>query len=181
MHVSAKRCCFTALLVATACSSIFAQEKKPAPRISAPVYYEDMMLVVVTETGVAAIKFTDRVEFQNEKGNCDGIKYRYRFLLKERPKELTGTGEVYEVRDAKTGEYIEHESKLFIEAGGVRMQWSIGGLEKGWIYYKPEQMKVHLANSDRFENRAPTNFRREEQALDLSRFLPKQGPATVKH
>ena len=55
--------------------------------ISAPIVYENLMLVLSNEDGAAAIAFTTEIEY--------GVKYRYRYLPKH-GKEETGDGEVFE-------------------------------------------------------------------------------------
>ncbi len=66
-------------------------EVQRASKISAPVYYEDLMLVITTDDGAAAIQFTDVLDIKDEKEICSGVGYRYRFLHKDHAKELDGS------------------------------------------------------------------------------------------
>ena len=140
--------------------------------ISAPVVYKDLLLVVTSEHGVAAIEFTELIDIQNEEEVLQGIGYRFRFLHKDHAKELSGVGRVYEFRDPDTGDYQEEKSEQYIEDGANRLKWSIGGDKRGWIYYKPEEIRVQIAHADRFQARVDAVGGRRPK-LDLSRFLWK--------
>jgi len=127
--------------------------------ISAPVTYKDLMLVAVSPEGVAAIVFGDLIEH--------GRKYRFRYLPKGEDNEITGEGEVFERR--KGNRY--DGGKLTIRAGDIKIGWSLGGDESGWIYYEPEKLRVQIASADRFEDSRGIIDNRKFDKIDLKRFL----------
>src|SRR5438045_3768355 len=62
--------------------------------ISAPVLYKDLMLIIATKEGIAAVVFGDEVE--------KGVNYRFRFLPADSDKEQAGEGKVFEKWESKT-------------------------------------------------------------------------------
>jgi hypothetical protein len=62
-----------------------------------PVHYDDQGILIVTDEGTAAVRFTARF-----KGG--GAKYSFRFLPKDGGKEVTGEGEVFEKYDRVPGD-----------------------------------------------------------------------------
>ncbi|MBL9162077.1 MAG: hypothetical protein JNL18_04965 [Planctomycetaceae bacterium] len=62
----------------------------PVDAISAPVHYEDSILIVTTKQGVAAIQFTKPIDNEGR----TGLEYQYRFF-EEGKTEQTGKGDVF--------------------------------------------------------------------------------------
>jgi hypothetical protein len=132
----------------------------PAPaKVSAPVVYQDLMLIVSTRDGVAAVAFGKEIE--------EGVTYRYRLLLKGAEKERSGEGKVFEKYErvptqGPHGEVVtgivDRGSELFLTAGSVKLEWSYSAKGRGWVYYQPEQVRVQIANAAEFEK------------IDLKRF-----------
>jgi hypothetical protein len=53
---------------------------------------------------------------------------------------------------------------LFINAGTIKLEWSRsrkGGC--GWIYYRPEEIRVQIANAKEFEKIKLQRFARREK------------------
>lgn len=129
--------------------------------ISACIHYKDVMLIAVTSEGVAAIVFDEPVERV--------VKYRFRFLKKGSASEILGEGSVFE--RYVNGQYAG--GKLTIRAGAIRIGWSAGGDDHGWVYYKPEATRLQIASAERFEDK-DCNIGDQTiryQKLDLKRFL----------
>lgn len=137
-------------------------------QVSAPVIYEDLMLIISDADGVAAVVFTDRFD-ENLKA---GVNFRYRYESNDGETKLEGMDTVYETRN-ENGGYTG--GKLFITAGPIKFEWSYGGKDRGWVYYKPEVLRVHMANSQNFEEsthpHGPDSF--VHPKLDLKRFRQK--------
>jgi hypothetical protein len=136
-------------------------EPAAAPqKMSAPVVYKDLMLIISTKEGVAVVVFGEEVE--------NGVTYRYRFLPSEAGKEVQrGEGKVFEKHDTvvealPNGKFSEHTEygggELFITAGSNKLLWSLGGRGHGWVYYQPEEMRLQMGHAREFEN------------VDLKRF-----------
>jgi hypothetical protein len=127
-------------------------EGAPAPaapaKVSAPVVYEDLMLIVAAKEGVAAVVFV--------KDLPNGAAYRYRFLPKDGGKEQTGEGKVLEKYErvptkgpqgrVVTGA-VDKGSRLVIEAGLIKLEWSYSAKGRGWVYYRPEEVRVQIGNA----------------------------------
>jgi hypothetical protein len=145
-----------------------AQAPAPAPapapaareKVSAPVVYEGLMLVVTTKDGVAAFAFGKEVP--------RGVGYRWRFLPAGGGKEQSGEGKVFEKYSrgpvvAPGGRVVQgvqdEGGQLFLAAGPVKVEWSYSAAGRGWVYYLPEQARVQIAGSRGFEK------------ADLRRFL----------
>lgn len=137
------------------------------PKVTAPVVYKDLMLVLVTKDGAAAVAFTevfDEETSDTEKRYC--VKYRFRYESRDGKTHKSGIGVVYE-RYTK-GRYDHGD--LFVTAGPIRVEWSRGGAKRGWIYYAPEKTRVHAANARGFEDwKGP--FGTAQKRLDLRRFM----------
>jgi Tol biopolymer transport system component len=123
--------------------------------LSAPITYKDSMVVLTSESGVAAVIFPEEIK--------DGVKYRYRGLTGD-GKEVSGEGEVFEkykripIENSDDVRLENDGGKLVIQAGPCEVQWSLGGKGRCFIYYSPEKMKVQMANA------------RNYKTLDLKRF-----------
>src|SRR5262245_12348708 len=127
--------------------------------ISAPVVYEDLMLVLASGDGAAAVVFTNPTE--------RGVSYRFRYESRDGMKNTTGAGAVFEERE--NGRYAG--GRLFIQAGPFRLGWSDGGAARGWVYYDPEKLKVQIAHAKDFDDRDQARFGGRPKKLDLKRFM----------
>jgi hypothetical protein len=136
----------------------------PPPKVSAPVAYQDLMLVLVTKDGAAAVIFTPGAT-----GEEVGYSFRYESAD---GKKLAGTGKLFE-RKLMGGGY--DPDGLFVVAGPVKIEWSRGNADRGWIYYSPEVVTVHLAHADNFAERRRKlgNGVIVDTELDLRRFMKK--------
>jgi hypothetical protein len=140
----------------------------PAPDVSAPVAYRDLMLVLVSKDGAAAIIFDDVAADGN------AIEYSFRYESADGKKKLSGTGKLFERRLGGAGGY--DPAGVSIAAGPVAVKWSRGGTDRGWIYYAPEVVTVHLANADNFKGRVHKQgpgLESKVEELDLRRFMKK--------
>ncbi len=139
----------------------------PKPKVSAPVAYKDLMLVFVSRDGAAAVVFGDRAD------EGKGVKYKYRYESADGKNSKVGEGLVVELRRLDGMGY--DETLLDIKAGPITITWSAGNMDRGWIYYVPETVMVHIAHADHFENNVrilgPNKI--EIKALDLKRFMRK--------
>jgi hypothetical protein len=120
-------------------------------KLSAPVVYEDLMLILSTRDGVAAVVFVEDI--------VEGVAYRYRFLAKGTEKEQTGEGKVFEKyeRAPTRGPHgrvvtgaLDKGSQLFITAGPTKLEWSYSSKGRGWVYFRPEEIRVQIANAKQF-------------------------------
>jgi hypothetical protein len=150
-----------ALLVSVGVSRAGGESKSTPPSVdgvSAPIAYEGLMLVLTHEKGVAAIVFGAEIK--------DGVKYRYRYLPTDH-KEKSGTGEVFEKYKRLPGnksnetEVVDDGSQLYFKAGPAIVEWSYVAKGKGFIYYRPEFVRVQIASA------------RDFNKLDLRRFTKK--------
>ena len=132
--------------------------------ISAPLAYENTMLVLVSEEGAAAVIF---------RGVGGGsASYDYRYESKDGSRTEAGTRALSERREPAGN----LGGELYIKAGPISVGWSRGSDTSGWIYYTPEKVKVHLANAKDFADRRepipiPGDPERLVPKLDLKRFL----------
>jgi hypothetical protein len=144
--------------------------------MSAPIAYTDLMLVLVSNEGAAAVIF-DEV---SEDGNS--VQYKFRYQSVDGKKTLCGTGKLFERRLSTAerrlstvGGYDPYG--LSITSGPVSIKWSRGGADRGWIYYAPEVVTVHLAHADNFKSQEQKiGFSGEStitEELDLRRFMRK--------
>jgi len=145
-------------------AEVFAESPDNSGLIGAPVMYRDAMLIVVTDEGVAAIVFHEK----DAKLINHSAKYRFRFLKDAKSEEVSGTGIVLDT--------VNDKEKLTIKAGPIRVGWSGGGHDRGWVYYRPEDMQICMAHANRFEDTFVTDgdVNHPIQKLDLKRFLKKQ-------
>lgn len=138
------------------------------PRLSAPVTYRDLMLVLVNKDGAAAVVFSD----PDEKGTA--VSYSFRYESADGQTTKAGKGKLFE-RRLPVGGY--DPDGLSLNAGAITLEWSMGGPERGWIYYLPEALAVHIANARDFEDRfelIPGGQKQEYKKLDLKRFMTKK-------
>ena len=140
----------------------------PAPDVSAPVAYHDLMLVLVTRDGAAAVVF-DAVAADGSE-----VEYRFRYESADGKKKLSGTGKLFERRLGARGGY--DPAGLSIAAGPIAVRWSRSNADRGWIYYAPEAVAVHPVHADAFKGRVHgvgPGVESEVKELNLQRFMRK--------
>jgi hypothetical protein len=146
-----------------ACSALGGLREK----VAAPVAYGDVMLIVKTSEGVAAVVFTgvsSRDSLVKGDESTVEVRYQYRFLDRKTKREALGEGRVFDKSRRLWiaplhAQVIDLGNDVFIRAGPIKLQWSHGNNARGWIYYAPERMSVEIG--------AKGDFRR----MDLARFL----------
>ncbi len=144
-------------------ASRFAAPFVPKPEITAPLAYKDLMLVLVTKDGAAAVVFADATE--------TSVDYKYRYESADAKTKKTGTGKLFEKRIEQGG---FREEGMHIVAGPVTVKWSRSSDTSGWIYYIPEAVAVHMANAKNFEESVlemPGKKNIIHKKLDLQRFI----------
>jgi hypothetical protein len=153
----------------------------PAPdEIAAPVYYADTLLIVSTRQGVAAVAFGKPIEDDERLG----VNYRYQFRAKD-GTERSGKGELYEIRrlPVELNGVPEDEgsslAQTVMRVGDIQIVWSRHSNEKGFVYYRPEDMRVQFAVATKKQARPPLLGRLNLQPsrivdalklIDLKRF-----------
>jgi|GEM_PF-6847658 len=90
---------------------VYAASEGNTGLISAPIIYGDTMLVVVTDAGVAAIRFA--VKDANLINSS--ARYSYRYLKDKDSKEIAGEGKLWDT--------VNDIDKLTIKAGPIRIGW----------------------------------------------------------
>ena len=127
-----------------------------ADRVTAPVVYEDLVLVLASDEGVAAIVFTDKLK--------EGRAYKFRYESKDGKTKKAGTGKVFEKYNrilTKTPNelgVVDVGGELYLQAGPLKLEWSYADDERGWVYCKPEKVRVQIANADEFDKLALKRF-----------------------
>ncbi len=134
-------------------------DDQPNHRYSAPVFHQNQILVVSTNTEAMVVAFVKEID--------RGVEYRFRHLAKD-GTTTSGTGMVYERLKRLTTDDAERVTEeydkdgLFVRAGSLRVEWSYGGKGRSWVYYLPDQApQVGVASAKHFEQ------------LQLKRFLRK--------
>ncbi|HJZ57021.1 MAG TPA: RNA polymerase sigma factor [Gemmataceae bacterium] len=140
------------------------REVERKPPVAAPVAYKDLMLVLVNKDGAAAVIFHDP-----EKRS---VSYKFRYESADGKTTLSGGGKVFE-RYTDDGKYDGGD--LHIEAGPIKIEWSVGDLNRGWIYYHPEKLSVQIAHARDFDDRVETigDQKTDYPRLDLKRYMQK--------
>jgi hypothetical protein len=150
------KCCLTIamlLLPPFVGASVAGKRSSAAPgKLSAPVVYKELVLILATKDGVAAVVFGEDIE--------DGVVYHYRFLPNGTEKEQTGDGKVFEKYELiptrgphgllVTGA-VDKGGQLLITAGPIKLEWSYAGKGRGWVYYQPEDVRVQIAGAKDFK------------------------------
>jgi len=142
----------------------------PKGHITARFLYSDTMLLLSSEAGVAAVIFGEPIHTARKQG----VRYEYRYESRDGLKKIAGEGELFETRN-RQGQMV---GKRYIEAGDIRVPWSVADDAKGWIYYSPESLRVQLGNAqdfrDRMERRPDNDAEQKIPGIDLNRFqIPK--------
>ncbi|MBX9584559.1 MAG: sigma-70 family RNA polymerase sigma factor [Gemmataceae bacterium] len=145
---------------------------EPPEQLSAPVVYKDLMLVLVTKDGAAAVVF----------GEADGdvIPYKYRYESADGRTTKAGDAKLFD-RFVPLEQRPDGSSRGYrdwsgpIKAGPIELDWSMGGRASGWIYYRPEEVTVHPAHAKNFEAGTERSGRDTlvHSKLDLKRFMRK--------
>lgn len=138
-----------------------------APELSAPVAYRDLMLVLVNKDGAAAVVFNPTADGRE-------VEYSFRYESSDGKKQ-EGSGKLFERRLKALGGGFDPEG-LSIATGPVAIRWSYGNADRGWIYYAPEVVTVHLVHAQKFKPGVRRNLAGEEvviEQLDLRRFMKK--------
>ncbi len=103
----------------------------------------DQVVLVVTDEGVAAFDF---LVFAAQ----DQLtKYRWRYRAHDGTPEQAGMGDVYEKYNPTSmdAEERSYDSAVTLTAGHINLKWSYGSPRRGWIYYRPDQVR-HVAFHD---------------------------------
>jgi hypothetical protein len=123
-------------------------------RISAPVFYENALLALVDEEGVALIKFEcPATKKPDVETTSEPVSYQYRYQAKG-TEVVSGSGLLYEryvPNEDKSVDSLIDGGQLYVTAGHFKVEWSQGDASMGWIYYVPEKLRVQIANVKDFE------------------------------
>ena len=135
------------------CAARTSEAQDAPPSVSAPIHYENLMLMVSDGSRVAAIVVKKETDY--------GFRYKYRYFDFNTKTESSGEGEVLDkitgkVKDGKV--ILKSESQPFIVCEKLKLEWSRSDKGKGFIYYSPETLRVQIAHSDDFDK------------IDLGRF-----------
>ena len=138
----------------------------PKDHITARFLYSETMLLLSSEAGVAAVIFGEPIHNARKQG----VRHEYRYESRDGIKKTAGEGELFETRN-RQGQMV---GKRYIEAGDIRVPWSVADDAKGWIYYSPEKLRVQLGNAldfrGRLERRPDNDAEQKVPGIDLNRF-----------
>jgi membrane-associated protease RseP (regulator of RpoE activity) len=126
----------------------------------APVSEQRLALSVTTNQLVrvwsknGAISIIQFTQFGTTNAN-----YRWRSLPNVSGVATAGAGVVFE----DYFKYIDADGRvqlinrgnpddLFVKAGGIRLEWSVGNTNHGWLYYYPAKEKVEVLDSSAFNS-----------------------------
>ncbi|QDT51507.1 hypothetical protein Pan258_55960 [Symmachiella dynata] len=134
--------------------------------VKMPVNYHRSMLVVVSEQGVAGVRFLDAFERGNKTGNgVVGVSYEWRFQGREADaKEQTGRGRVF--AKLKNGEV--QKGTFDVQCGPMSLTWSYRQQKSGVVAFDPRNMSVHSLADNYFTERKGDPL---HKPVDLRRFL----------
>jgi hypothetical protein len=106
-----------------------------------PVQYDHTMLVLVSEHGVAALKFENPFEIGNETRNgVTGVSYKWRFLaISDDADEESGSGRVF----VKLNDGQVEDRKSEIACGPLKMKWHYADRQLGFVDYSADQLQVY--------------------------------------
>jgi len=115
-------------------------------RKSISVTTNQLIQVLSSNETITVIQFTNI-------GPTNAI-YRWRSRPANGGMIRTGSGSVFEKYESHVDAYGEHQliysgnpDNLFVKAGNVRIEWSVGGPLYGWLYYCPSNETVIILNS----------------------------------
>jgi hypothetical protein len=132
------------------------QQQPGLERHSAPIVYDQLMLVVSDPRGVAAFIFSEEMD--------RGVRYHYRYRSRDGGKEHKGSDFVCEkyrripTADPKRFERRDEGSRLWLKAGPLDLEWSYRMPGMGWVYYSPELVRVQIAHAKDFPTVALKRF-----------------------
>lgn len=85
--------------------------------------------------------------------------YRWRSRSTNGTFIKTGSGSVFENYEGQVDAFGEHQvvrnsnsDNMYVKAGNIRLEWSIGGPLYGWIYYSTSHEKFTILNSVDFNS-----------------------------
>lgn len=139
--------------------------EKGGRHVSAPLVYKDLMLILTSDEGVAAIVFTDRLP--------EGRAYRFRFESRDAKERSSGVGRVFEKYKhtrvkASESTVVDDGGQRYLKAGPISVEWSYSSKDRGWLYYNPEKIRAQIGNASDFESANLQRFAadRAHTALD---------------
>jgi len=134
----------------------------PLEQVTSPIAYDGFALLLSDASGAAIIRFLDEFGGVEGKRETRGVRYRFRYLAKGQAEATIGEDEVREVADElRPGFGVQDAaaSRSGLAAGPLRVDWSYRNAGSGFIYWRPESLRVELGNSLDFDT------------LDLNRFI----------
>lgn len=142
-------------------------EKKSGP-VSAPIHYQDLMLVISTKDHVLAIVFEDEIDSRSADGSVieKGVKYRSRSWSRKHTKEVCDNGILVEkIKYTKTANPrkiagVDAGSERVLAIGGKSVEWGYRTRGGGWLYYSPEEVTVQIGLHKDFETVLLSRFAR---------------------
>jgi hypothetical protein len=143
------------------------QNDREAERMSAPVVYKDLMLILSDQEGTAIVIFKDAWNKDDKDSYNSGVHYEFRYLAHGAKAERQGKGFVQEKcrwkpakDDPKKRIAVDVEDRRFIEAGSIQLEWSRADDHQGWVYYLPEKLRVQIGHAEQFRT---VNLKRFEK------------------
>jgi hypothetical protein len=143
--------------------------------VQTTVVYDSAMVVVVSNRGVAGVRFFEAFELGNKSGNgVIGVSYEWRFLERELGAgEETGTGRVF----AKLVDGNVRDGSLVVTCGPIELTWAHKSKAIGIVRFNPRDLAVHPVSARYFaEKKKPF----PAVPIDLSQFLQREAPAKPK-
>lgn len=118
--------------------------------VEMPVTYDKVMVVIVSDHGAAAVRFTDVRERSNETGNgIELVDYEWRYLQRSPDAtEETGTGTVF----AKLAKGETQHGQFVLTAGPTEVTWRRKDRTFGFIQFDPRQVSVHPVSFNSFRD-----------------------------
>jgi hypothetical protein len=125
------------------------------PPIAAPIHYETTAVILADKDGVACVTFRCPADHKiNASATSDLVHYQYRYQAKD-GAETSGCGQLYENRitvvDGEQSGTVDVGGHLKLSAGHFQLEWSQGDASQGWLYYKPESLRLQFAPANQFD------------------------------
>jgi hypothetical protein len=114
--------------------------------------YSSNVLVFSSDAAVAVVDLSQSDGFN--------VSYRYRLLDCSTGVISSGKGSLFDRPKSPD------QSQPWISAGPFRLQWSYNKPDKGWIYYRPEAVRVQLAKKERFDGLVLLRFQHQNGEQD---------------
>jgi hypothetical protein len=130
--------------------------------VSSFLDYRRLALVFSDARGAGIIDLLDESGGVEGKTERRGLSYRWRYLAKDQAEATEGEGEVHSVSHMLSPGFSQYDieaSMTTIRAGPLCVDWSYGAPGMGFIYWKPEVLRVEPVIQESFET------------LDLRRFI----------